>query len=74
MKKNMGTADRMIRIVIAGVIMFLYFLKIIGGTFAVILLVAAGIFLLTSLIGSCPLYSVLGIRTCKNKTDNYGTT
>lgn len=65
MKKNMGSADRVIRVLIALVIAGLYFSKIISGTVAIVLLVVAGIFLLTSLIGSCPLYSVLGIRTCK---------
>jgi hypothetical protein len=65
MKKNMGSADRIIRILIAVVIAGLYFSKIISGTMAIILLVVAGIFLLTSVIGSCPLYSVFGIRTCK---------
>lgn len=65
MKKNMGSADRVIRVLMALVIAGLYFSKIISGTVAIVLLVVAGIFLLTSLIGSCPLYSVLGIRTCK---------
>lgn len=61
----MGSADRIIRILIAVVITGLYFSKIISGTIGIVLLVVAGVFLLTSIVGSCPLYSVLGIRTCK---------
>jgi len=65
MKKNMGLADRAIRILIAVAIAGLYFSKIISGTMGIVLLIVAVVFLLTSIIGSCPLYSVLGIRTCK---------
>ncbi|MBS1575223.1 MAG: DUF2892 domain-containing protein [Bacteroidetes bacterium] len=67
MKKNMGSSDRVIRILIAVVIAGLYFSKLISGTAAIILFLVAGIFLLTSLLGSCPLYSVLGISTCKKE-------
>ena len=63
----MGKADRLIRFLIAIVIALLYYLKIIEGTFANVLLALAGIFLATSLIGYCPAYSVFGIRTCSFK-------
>lgn len=65
MKKNMGNADRLIRTLIAVAILVLYFTKVITGTFGVILLVLAGIFLITSLISFCPLYLPLGIKTLK---------
>ena len=64
MKKNMGNTDKMIRIVAALVIAILYFTNIISGTLGIILLVAAGIFVLTSLINFCPLYTIFGVRTC----------
>lgn len=64
MKKNMGTIDRVVRVVIALVIAILFFTHIISGTLGVILLVAAGIFALTSLISFCPLYPLVGINTC----------
>ncbi|MFP4846255.1 DUF2892 domain-containing protein [Winogradskyella sp. PE311] len=64
MKKNMGTADRVIRIVIAAIVGVLYFKGIITGTLGIILLVLAGIFVLTSLISFCPLYAPFGIKTC----------
>jgi len=67
MKKNMGTADKAIRVLIAIVIAILYFTEMIGGTLGIVLLILAGIFVLTSLVSFCPLYAPLGINTCKNK-------
>ncbi len=69
MKKNMGGADRIIRLVIAAVIGYLYYNGTIQGTLGYILLAVAAIFVLTALISSCPLYSVFGIKTCKVKND-----
>tara|TARA_B100001250_G_C19726918_1_gene756533 strand:+ start:667 stop:867 length:201 start_codon:yes stop_codon:yes gene_type:complete len=66
MKKNMGIADRVIRILLAVVVAALYFLGVISGTVAIVLLALAGIFILTSLISFCPLYAPFGIKTCKN--------
>jgi hypothetical protein len=65
MKKNMGTADRTIRILIALVIAALYFTDRISGTLAIILGVIAIIFLLTSLVARCPAYLPLGLSTCR---------
>lgn len=67
MKKNMGAADRIIRLIIAGLVATLYFTNTISGTLGIVLLVLAGIFLLTSLISFCPLYTLFGIKTCKVK-------
>lgn len=67
MKRNMALADRIIRIIIAAVVAYLYFTGTLTGTLGIVLLVLAAIFLLTSFIGSCPLYSVFGISTCKVK-------
>ncbi|HEX2609165.1 MAG TPA: DUF2892 domain-containing protein [Flavisolibacter sp.] len=64
MKKNMGTFDRIFRILAALVVVALYYLNVISGTLAVVLLVISGIFILTSLLGFCPLYTLLGINTC----------
>lgn len=68
MKKNMGTADRIVRVIIAAIISVLYFTGIIPGTPGVILLILAGVFVLTSLISFCPLYAPFGLSTCPNKT------
>ncbi|MES2478389.1 MAG: DUF2892 domain-containing protein [Bacteroidota bacterium] len=67
MKANMGTTDKMIRIIVAIVIAILYFTHQISGTVAIGLLILAGIFILTSLISFCPLYAPFGISTCKRK-------
>lgn len=68
MKKNMGTIDRTIRIILALAIAVLYFMNVISGTLAIVLLVIAVVFVLTSIIGYCPLYSLLGISSRK-RTD-----
>lgn len=70
MKNNMGNTDRIIRVLIAAVIAVLFINNTITGIFAYILLAIGVIFLLTSLIGSCPLYSLLGINTCPVKKTN----
>lgn len=67
MKKNMGSADKIIRVLIALVIVVLYWQGIIPGTLGIVLLVFAAIFVLTSLVSFCPLYLPLGINTCKKK-------
>lgn len=67
MKKNMGALDKGIRIVIAIAIALLYYFNVISGTLAYILMAVAIVFLLTSLINFCPLYTILGINTCKLK-------
>ncbi len=67
MKKNMGSADRIIRLIIAAIIGVLYFTGTISGTLGIILLVLAGVFVLTSFISFCPLYAPFGISSCPIK-------
>jgi hypothetical protein len=67
MKKNMGNADRIIRIIIAAVIAGLFFANIIPGVLGIVLMALSGIFVLTSLVSFCPLYTPFGINTCKKK-------
>jgi hypothetical protein len=67
MKKNMGSIDKAIRLVIAAVVVVLAFTKVISGTLAIVLLILAAIFVLTSFISFCPLYTLFGINTGKNK-------
>ena len=64
MKKNMGAADRIIRIVAAIAFAVLYFTGTVMGTWGIVLLVLGSVFVLTSLVGTCPLYSLLGMNTC----------
>ena len=65
MKVNMGLIDRVMRIVAALIIAALYFTHIMSGTVAIILLVIATVFILTSFISFCPLYLPFGISTKK---------
>jgi len=67
MKNNMGPADRITRLILAAIIAVLYFANIITGTWGIVLLILAAVFVLTSLMGFCPLYSLFGINTCKKK-------
>jgi hypothetical protein len=63
MKKNMGTIDRVIRIVLAIVVAILYMNGSITGAAAIILGILAVVFIITSLIGFCPLYVPFKIST-----------
>lgn len=63
MRKNMGTADRVVRTLIALAIILLWLTGVIGGLVAVILGIVAVVFLLTSLTAKCPGYGPLGIST-----------
>jgi hypothetical protein len=65
MKKNMGSIDRTVRVVLAVVVAILYFTDMITGTAAIILGIVAIVFLLTSLVGSCPAYLPFGLSTKK---------
>lgn len=67
MKANMGTADRIIRVIIAAILITLYFTNVITGTVGIVLIAASIIFVLTSLISVCPLYIPFGISTLRKK-------
>jgi len=63
----MGNTDKIIRLIIAAGIAILYFTGVITGTIAIVLLVLVGVFVLTSLVSFCPLYTLLGMNTCPRK-------
>ncbi len=65
MKKNMGTIDKVIRLLVAVVVLILYFTHVITGTLAVVLLILAAVFVVTSFIGFCPLYVPFGFNSGK---------
>lgn len=67
MKKNMGTADKVIRILIAVVVVILYFTNVISGTLGIILLALSAIFVVTSFLSFCPLYLPFGLSTRKKE-------
>ena len=65
MTKNMGTIDRIIRFVFVLAVAVLYFTGVLSGTLAIILGILAGVFLLTSILGFCPLYVPFKLSTAK---------
>jgi hypothetical protein len=65
MKKNMGSVDKIIRFVFAAIFVILYITHVVTGTWGIVLLVLAAVFVLTSLISFCPLYPILGMNTNK---------
>jgi hypothetical protein len=65
MKKNMGSLDRIIRVILAVVFGYLYFTGTVTGVLGIILLVLGVVFLVTSLIATCPLYMPFKISTNK---------
>jgi hypothetical protein len=67
MKKNMGTVDRVIRILVAVLVAVLFFTHVITGTLAYILLALGAVFVITSLLGICPLYLPFGLSTRKKE-------
>ncbi len=67
MKKNMGSGDRVIRILLAAVFAVLYFTGTVSGTLGYVLLGLGGVFVLTSLVSFCPLYALVGLNSCPVK-------
>jgi hypothetical protein len=65
MKKNMGSVDRGIRFALAVVVAILYFTGKISGIAAIVLGIFALAFFITSLMGHCPAYTPLGLKTTK---------
>jgi len=70
MKKNMGSADRTVRIIVALAIGFLYFTGRISGTLAIVLGIVALAFLVTSFVGHCPAYLPFGMSTGGKSDDS----
>jgi hypothetical protein len=67
MKTNVGSVDKIVRIVLAALLAILYFTHVVEGTLGIVLLVLAAVFLVTSLMGFCPIWAILGTNTTKEK-------
>jgi hypothetical protein len=70
MKKNMGRWDRTFRLIAALIITVLIIAGAVKGTAAIILFVLAVIFVITTLVGFCPLYKPMGISTVESKKND----
>ena len=69
MKKNVGNTDKIIRLVVAVALVALFFTGKISGTLGIVGLIVAAIFAVTSLVGTCPIYSIIGASTCPVKKE-----
>ncbi|MFD2532605.1 YgaP family membrane protein [Gracilimonas halophila] len=69
MKKNMGSSDKIIRFILAAIFVGLYFTGTVTGTWGIVLLVLAGVFVLTSMVSFCPLYAPFRLSTCKTNVE-----
>ena len=67
MKNNMGGLDKSIRVILALVAGLLVYFEVVDGALAYMLLAITGIFVITSLVGFCPLYGIFGINSCRKK-------
>jgi hypothetical protein len=67
MKKNMGSTDKLFRILFAFLVGVLYYTKAIEGDVALVLGAFSAILVLTSFISFCPLYLPFGISTRKKE-------
>jgi hypothetical protein len=65
MKANMSNMDRMIRVIIAIAIFILFATGTIAGTLGYVLVALGIVFVLTSLVSFCPLYTLMGLNTKK---------
>ena len=67
MKQNMGSFDRIMRVIVALVIGYLYYTGTIDGFVGNVLILLAGVFVFTSLLSFCPLYLPFGLNTKEPK-------
>lgn len=67
MKKNMGKTDKLIRVTLGLIFISLYFAGTVTGTLGIVLVILGAVFILTSAMSFCPLYTLVGINTCAVK-------
>jgi hypothetical protein len=68
MKKNVGTIDKVIRIVFAIAVISLFLTNVITGVLGIVLLAVSAILVITSMVGVCPLYIVMGLNSAEKTT------
>ncbi len=65
MKTNMGSIDKIIRVIVSILLVILFSTDVIQGTMGWVVIAIAAVFTLTSIVGYCPIYSIFGISTKK---------
>lgn len=66
MQKNMGRLDKTLRLFVAALAVALAATGTLTGTVALVAYIVAAVFVVTSLVSFCPLYRLIGLRTCVN--------
>jgi hypothetical protein len=69
MKRNIGSADKAIRVILAFLFATFYFTNVVTGLWGIVLLIVAIVLLLTAIINFCPLWALFGINTTKVETE-----
>ncbi len=64
MKKNVGTTDKLIRLIVAAIVAILYLTGMIKGTVGIILLMIAAVLAVTALVNRCGIYAIFGMSSC----------
>lgn len=65
MKRNMSNTDRIVRVIVAALFAYLYFAGIVTGGLGIVLVVLGAVFVLTSIVSFCPLYTLVKFSTFK---------
>lgn len=60
---NEASWDRILRVVGGAALVILYFTGVLTGAWGIVLAVLGGVFIVTGLIGWCPIYALLHLRT-----------
>jgi uncharacterized membrane protein YccC len=69
MKKNMGNADRIFRVILAAIVVVLYLTGAIPGAMGLLMLVMSSVVATTGIVGFSPLYAVFGVSSCPKPTE-----
>ena len=66
MKPNLSNLDRIVRVILAALFAYLYFAGIVTGALGILLAVLGVVFVLTAIVGYCPLYTLFKVSTLKS--------
>lgn len=69
MKPNVGTTDKLIRFLIAIVLVALFLFDVLTGTWGIVAIVVASALTLSNILGYCFFYTLIGVNTCKARKE-----
>lgn len=65
MRRNIGTTDRNLRLALGAILIALALLAGLADAWRIAALVVGAVMILTASLRICPLYTLLGLRTCR---------